>query len=369
MMDDLLKEGKRQLDICNSCRYCEGYCAVFPALERRVDLEKSDMVQLANLCHDCRECYYACMYAPPHEFGVNPPQLFAQIRREHADEISTFTPALGRHERSPFGAGLLFPLCALVVVLAISAATVGLSSLWHSHHGAASPYGVISYPAILTVGIVSFLLGLVLMAIEGRRFWRASGQSLRITLKAFASAFKAAALLENLGGAGEGCAYPTEDGSPTRRIAHTLVAWGFAACLGATIAAAILQDILGKEPAYSWLSVPVILGTVGGAGLVVGSSILWSQKRRVDPAPTDARSTMREYGFLAALLVLGIGGLLTLVTRTTSIYGLVLVCHLATVFACFALAPFTKFSHGLYRTLALVRDAHEVEQEQKLLHA
>ena len=25
----------RQLTICNSCRYCEGLCAVFPALERR----------------------------------------------------------------------------------------------------------------------------------------------------------------------------------------------------------------------------------------------------------------------------------------------------------------------------------------------
>ena len=54
MIEDLLVEGKRQLDICNSCRYCEGYCAVFPALERRIDLTKADMVQLANLCHDCR---------------------------------------------------------------------------------------------------------------------------------------------------------------------------------------------------------------------------------------------------------------------------------------------------------------------------
>ena len=32
---DLLAEAERQLDICNACRYCEGYCAVFPALERR----------------------------------------------------------------------------------------------------------------------------------------------------------------------------------------------------------------------------------------------------------------------------------------------------------------------------------------------
>ncbi len=30
---DLLAEAERQMTICNSCRYCEGFCAVFPAME------------------------------------------------------------------------------------------------------------------------------------------------------------------------------------------------------------------------------------------------------------------------------------------------------------------------------------------------
>lgn len=370
MIANLYGEAKRQLDICNSCRYCEGYCAVFPALERRIDLEKSDMVQLANLCHDCRECFYACMYAPPHEFGVNPPQLFAQIRREHADELSVLaSPPLSRHERPPFVAGLAFSLAACLVVLFISAATLGLSSLFRAHRVAASPYSVISYPAILSVGTAALAIGVSLLALEGRRFWRASGARVHVTPSAFFHAAKSAALLENLGGAGEGCAYPTEEGSSARRLAHTLVAWGFAACLAATISAAILQDFLSHDPAYSWWSVPVVLGTLGGIGLVVGSVSLWSQKRRVDPAPADARGQAREYGLLLALLALGAGGLLTLLTRRTSIYGLVLVLHLSTVFACFVLAPFTKFTHGLYRSLALVRDAREVEEARVALHA
>ena len=78
---------------------------------------------------------------------------------------------------------------------------------------------------------------------------------------------------------------------------------------------------------------------------------------------------MREYGLLLALLVLGAGGLLTLSLRTTSSYGLVLVVHLSTVFACFVLAPFTKFTHALYRTMALLRDANEVEKERVALNA
>jgi citrate/tricarballylate utilization protein len=29
-------EVSRQLQICNACRYCEGFCAVFPAMTRRL---------------------------------------------------------------------------------------------------------------------------------------------------------------------------------------------------------------------------------------------------------------------------------------------------------------------------------------------
>src|SRR5262252_7644570 len=71
-----------QLEVCNACRYCEGYCAVFPALERRRRFSAPDVVYLANLCHDCRACFYACMYAPPHEFGVNIPKALAEVREQ-----------------------------------------------------------------------------------------------------------------------------------------------------------------------------------------------------------------------------------------------------------------------------------------------
>src|SRR5215210_2049593 len=71
-----------QLEVCNACRYCEGFCAVFPALERRRIFNPADLEYLANLCYDCRACYYACMFAPPHEFAVNIPQLMSEVRRE-----------------------------------------------------------------------------------------------------------------------------------------------------------------------------------------------------------------------------------------------------------------------------------------------
>ncbi len=70
---NLVAEAQRVLAICNACRYCEGYCAVFPALERRLAFDEGDIHYLANLCHNCGACLYACQYAPPHEFAAELP--------------------------------------------------------------------------------------------------------------------------------------------------------------------------------------------------------------------------------------------------------------------------------------------------------
>ena len=72
-------ETARQLQICNACRYCEGFCAVFPAMTRRLSFGQADIHFLANLCHNCGACLHACQYAPPHDFAVNIPQAMAQV--------------------------------------------------------------------------------------------------------------------------------------------------------------------------------------------------------------------------------------------------------------------------------------------------
>jgi citrate/tricarballylate utilization protein len=81
-LDELLKEADRQLTVCNACRYCEGYCAVFPAMERHRTFAPEDLVYMANLCFECRACYYACQFAPPHEFAINIPEVLSAVRVE-----------------------------------------------------------------------------------------------------------------------------------------------------------------------------------------------------------------------------------------------------------------------------------------------
>src|SRR5678816_4761712 len=78
----ILAEADRLMTVCNSCRYCEGLCAVFPAMEMRRAFPDGDLNYLANLCHGCGACYVDCQFSPPHEFDVNVPRVLAQVRNE-----------------------------------------------------------------------------------------------------------------------------------------------------------------------------------------------------------------------------------------------------------------------------------------------
>jgi citrate/tricarballylate utilization protein len=87
-LSDALKEAGRVMRICNACRYCEGFCAVFPAMELRRNLSDQDLKYLGNLCHNCRDCYYACQYSPPHDFDLNVPKTLGELRLETYMEFS-----------------------------------------------------------------------------------------------------------------------------------------------------------------------------------------------------------------------------------------------------------------------------------------
>src|ERR1700712_298577 len=115
-------EVARQMQICNACRYCEGFCAVFPAMTRRLEFASADVHYLANLCHNCGACYHACQYAPPHEFAVNVPQAMAVVRGQTYSEFA-WPPALGAlYKRNGLAVALATAIwLALFLVLLLGA--------------------------------------------------------------------------------------------------------------------------------------------------------------------------------------------------------------------------------------------------------
>src|SRR6202008_1605732 len=117
-------EAARQMQICNPCRYCEGFCAVFPAMTRRLEFGKADIHFLANLCHNCGACLHACQYAPPHEFAVNVPQAMAKVRLDTYIEYAW-----------PRALGALYRRNGLTLSLALAAALAGFLALAAAMHG------------------------------------------------------------------------------------------------------------------------------------------------------------------------------------------------------------------------------------------
>ncbi|ECN6743449.1 tricarballylate utilization protein TcuB, partial [Salmonella enterica subsp. enterica serovar Tennessee] len=101
-------EVERVMQVCNACRYCEGFCAVFPAMTQRLEFGKADIHYLANLCHNCGACLHACQYAPPHEFAINVPKAMAQARLETYQQYA-----------QPAAFGALYRRAGITVALAL----------------------------------------------------------------------------------------------------------------------------------------------------------------------------------------------------------------------------------------------------------
>jgi citrate/tricarballylate utilization protein len=359
---DVIQEAGRQLVICNACRYCEGYCPVFRAIETRRDFKQGDVFYLSNLCHDCRACYYACMYTPPHEFAINIPQILAESRIETYRRWSWpafFGRAFKNRSVTVF---LATGVAAIVAVLALLFIPSG--NLFAAHLGPGAFYEVVPYVAMVAGALILFFYGIAVWLRGGSRFWSETGSSLneRGNWKTFAAAVSAALGLRYLKGGGPGCFYPDERPSSVRRVYHSLTFWGLTSDFVSTTLAFVYQDFFHILPPYSLTSAPVIFGSLGGVALIIGTGGLIYFKLQSDREPAAAAAFGMDYVFLVTLGLAALTGMLTLILRATSAMGSILVLHLACIAALFISAPYGKFVHAVYRTLALIR--YEVEQSQ-----
>jgi citrate/tricarballylate utilization protein len=106
---------------------------------------------------------------------------------------------------------------------------------------------------------------------------------------------------------------------------------------------------------YAFTSAPVILGTVGGLGLIVGPvGLLWLNHRRSD-LRSDASQHAMDRGFILLLFLVSLTGLVLLLLRDTAFMAVCLAVHLGCVMALFVTLPYGKFAHGIFRAAALLK--------------
>ncbi len=354
-----LSDAREAVEVCRACGFCDSYCAVFPAIERQRVFSGGDLRYLAYLCHNCRGCYYACQSAPE-PIDINLPRNFAILRDEsHAHNV--WPQILMRAFQQN---GLIVSLTCVINIVGVLLAVFlfdGPSAFVNTQLGANAFYRIVPWVLMAGIAGASMLFSVLALTISARKFWRESGGSAGIPgLSDILVALRHMATLKNLGGSGHICGDSDKTLSTARKRFHHAMAYGFLSCFLATCAATVLAHFFGEPAPYPLLSVPVILGTCGGCGIVIGTSGLIWLKIIEDPATTVARLNGADFSLLGLLWLVAASGLFLLAARDMPFVGVVLAVHLGAVLALFMLLPYSKFVHGVYRSLALVRAAVDV---------
>jgi len=361
---ELLDEGQHLMAVCNSCRYCEGFCAVWQAMETRTVFEEKDLNYLSNLCHNCSECYYSCQYSSPHEFALNPPKTFAKLRVYTYELYAWPGPLAKAFHRNGLKVTVLM-VVILVTFMTAASYILGGRLFMTVHDGnfyKIVPHAVMSI-AFAVVGSFSALALLIGFA----RFWRNVGESYSTLAdpKALATAAKDIFTLVNLDNGGDGCSYPTEKSSESLKWFHHATFYGFLSCFIATTLGAFYYFVLGQHGPPAFTSLPVIFGTVGGIGLIVGPIGLWTMMQRRNEVIVDKSQNGMDLSFIVLLVAISISGLLLLVLRQGAAMGSLLLVHLSFVMTLFLTMPYGRFVHGIYRSGALLKWSLERSRKVK----
>ncbi len=342
------EEAQRQLGICTSCRYCEGYCAAFKSVTRHRTFDVATVSHIANLCHNCRGCYYACQYTEPHEFALNIPALLANIRAQNWEENiypKVVTRQMQRH---------VWPYVLLTVLFIVLFSTA-VGAPWAS---ALPFYSVISHNMMVLIFLPLFVLPVVALILGLRRYWRSIGGD-PLKLVHVKHAVASAATMKQLdGGQGQGCNYEKgERYTSARRWAHQATMYGFLLCFLSTSVATLYHYLLNSPAPYSFFSLPKLFGVSGGLLLTCGCAVLIYLKRLADADLGSQKRQRAEFTFTTLLLLVGLTGLLLYWCSGTPVAGGLLIVHLSVVATFFIAIPYSKMSHGFFRLAALCRES------------
>ncbi len=248
-------------------------------------------------------------------------------------------------------------LAAGLALFLLMAVAMG-GGLWHAPM-AGNFYAIFPHNLLAAMFGIVFLFAILALGVGVTRFWRQVSPGTRPGESRAAAATGAAGDALRLryldGGHGEGCNNEDDAFTLARRRFHHFTFYGFMLCFAATTVATFYHYALGLHAPYAYTSLPVVLGTLGGIGLLIGpAGLLWLNLRR-DPRTGDPDQRPMDRGFIALLFLTSASGLALLAWRDTGAMAALLAIHLGIVMALFLTLPYGKFAHGIYRSAALLK--------------
>ncbi len=343
-IQSVMASGGEDLKKCMQCGTCSAVCALAPedaAFPRKQMFEaqwglKDRLVAdpAIWLCHNCGDC---TSYCPR---GARPGDVFTALRRQ-AIEHFAYPRFMGRIVANPKALIALFLAAALVFW------TV---ALWAPKSG---PTPGLEFANVFPIPVLEALFfslsGLVLVAFGAG-------------LARFAKALKTSGAGVNLP-AGLG-AVLVEIGTHARfskcgknenqRLGHLLAFWGF-------LGLAFMGTAVGIGTMAGLVRTPLALGNpwkifANFSAVVALAGCLILLLGRIRDPEKRAASAYFDWFFLLTLTGVVMTGifseLLRLTQATRVMYGIYFV-HLVLIFVLFLSAPYSKFAHLLYRTVAM----------------
>ena len=340
-MAGIYDEARRQLSICNACRYCEGYCAVWDEIENMNVFTNSNVQHLSNLCHDCRECFTVCPYTDPHEFSLNIPKLFSIVRYDsYNDHIKPSFMKKAFRNQSPLWISVIGVTLLLSFILEFINTSGNLfAPISISNMGAIIPDIEFKF-----FSFVLYAYLLIMWSYEGYFYYRSiSPEKTRKQKRGLAIAIYDALSHKFFKGGGAGCNYPEEKNRSYRLIFHPMIFFGFIIDLIAILFYSNFNVII--TIIYTLGS---LLMVIGSGGLLVGNFI--SKKK----APS---LNSGEFGnqFIIALLITGVTGFMLPVVSRTILFIVIFGIHIAFIASILILAPYSKFLHPVFRFISLLK--------------
>lgn len=350
--------GGDTLKKCFQCATCSVACPIAPETK---PFPRKEMVAAAWglkdrlvgngdiwLCHQCGDCSTLCPR------GAKPGDVLGAIRSIAIAEYAR-PKALGKMINDPKKLGLLTAVPAVVfIVMAII--TQIFPALKHETHGAIAHANFIStwmvdlvfvplagwVVAIFGLGLNNFIKDMHANAmLEGKTDkdkinWKEFGQ-------AFINVLPKIMKHKQFSECGE---------NKDRSTAHMMVLFAFIGLFIVTNIFFVTLYGFHIPGPYSQLNPVKWVANIAGISLIIGAVLMIINRRK----KTDQVSTFKDWYLIGLVLLLGVTGMLSEMTRLAgakyTTY-LVYYIHLICVFHLFAYLPFSKMAHFVYRTVAM----------------
>ncbi len=338
----LLASGGGDLKKCFQCATCSTVCELSP---EDAPFPRKQMIQAQWglkdrllkdpaiwLCHNCGQC---TTYCPR---GARPGDVFGALRREVIKGFA-FPAFLGRMVSDPRMLPVVFLLPALIFAAILLWAPRGLPTP-ELEFANAFPVPILEMLFFAVAGLV-----VVAFAISIRRFLAAimppgSGsimQGLFPALAMIATHERFAKCADNR----------------SRFWGHLLMLWGFAGL-------ALVGTIVGIGSMFGVMRTPLpllhpakIFANLCAVVILAGLAFLFAH--RIGNSRDRVASTYFDWFFLLTLAGVVVTGVLSEALRLSQLRLMypVYFIHLVLIFALFLYAPYSKFAHLAYRTVAV----------------